>query len=512
MNTTMKPELKKPSCAIEHTDVDRTTAKRGAGFRRNDPNTRSPTSGTRNKNEEKPVRLRALSFRTYHQRPCHLFLLFVLLLGNGLTRCYGLKPSIPSFLPNKPFVVFWNAPTIRCESVYGVPLNLNAFSIVHNTQEKFIGENITIFYYDQLGLYPYYMNSTVINGGCPQNASLKSHLDQMVVDIKTAMPQPFLGLAVIDWEEWRPQWVRNWDKKSIYRVMSQQLVRNKNPFWTADQIDKQAQWEFETATQIFMTRTMKQAQFQQPAGHWGYYLYPECYNYDYQNNFDNFTGHCPHIEVQRNNQLQWLWEASKALYPSIYMQEVLKNSNQGKKFVKAKVIEAMRIAELPSSVCSLPVYVYSRPFYSYSLTPLTQSNCLIVQKYLKTTLGPYIINVTTAAKLCSQFICNNHGRCLRKNPDLDTYLHLNSDSFKIQVAQMDSRSYVSVRGSMNQYQKEKMKEEFTCHCYEGWTGDNCQSKAGTECKSFSKGLRLAWQWDWCMVTAISCGLLFLGQL
>ncbi|XP_030062545.1 hyaluronidase-like [Microcaecilia unicolor] len=509
--------------------------------RESDPNAQSPTSETRNGNEEKPMRVNELSSRTCYQQPCHLFLSFVLLLGNGLmNRCYGLKPSLPSILPNQPFVVFWNAPTARCQNAYGVPLSLNAFSIVHNKLENFIGGNITIFYYDQLGRYPYYMNSTAINGGCPQNSSLQSHLDQMVVDIKKAMPQSFMGLAVIDWEEWRPQWVRNWNKKNIYRSMSQKLVRNKNPNWTTDQVVKQAQWEFETAAQKFMSRTIEDARFQQPAGQWGYYLYPECYNYDYQINFANFTGHCPDIEVQRNNQLQWLWEVSKALYPSIYMEEVLKSSNQGNKFVKAKVIEAMRVAELPSSVCSLPVYVYSRPFYSYSLKPLTQvdliytigqtaalgaqgvvlwgdvdysrnkSNCQIVQKYLKTTLGPYIINVTMAAKLCSEFICNNNGRCLRKNSDLDTYLHLNSDSFIIRVEESGGQSYVSVKGSMSQNQKETMKEEFICHCYRGWTGKNCQ--AGAECQNSSKGLRLTWQWDWCVLIAISCGLLFLGHL
>nr|XP_033782519.1 hyaluronidase-1-like [Geotrypetes seraphini] len=492
--------------------------------------------------EEKPVRLCALSYRTSHERPCHLFLLLVLLLGNGLNCCYGLKPSLPSFLPDHPFVVVWNAPTIRCESEYKIPLNLDAFSIVHNTQEEFIGGNITIFYHFQLGLYPYYKNNMPHNGGCPQNISLQEHLEKVVKDLIGMMPRNFTGLAVIDWEEWRPLWIRNWSKKDIYRQKSEVLVRKKHPCWSVDYVRVKAQQEFETAAHDFMSRTIQLAQIKRPDGKWGYYLFPECYNNDYRNHFETFTGHCPKIEIERNNQLQWLWEESNALYPSIYMEEILESSNQGKNFVKAKLLEAMRVARLPSSEHFLPVYAYAKPYYSYSLKPLTlvdlmhtigqtaalgaqgvvlwggleyarnRSMCQMLQNYLKTTLGPYIINVTMAAKLCGQLICNNHGRCLRKNSDLDTYLHLNSDSLKIQVEDIDRYSYTSVNGSMSQTEKEKMKEEFTCHCYEGWTGDNCQSQAGTECQSFGKGLRLAWQWDWCMVTAISCGLLFLGQL
>ncbi|XP_029455338.1 hyaluronidase-4-like isoform X2 [Rhinatrema bivittatum] len=481
------------------------------------------------------MRLNTLAFRTHRWQLYHMLLSFLLLLGHDLSRCYSLKPSLPSFIQDQPFVVFWNAPTTRCASIYGVPLNLKSFSIVHNIQENFMGENITIFYYDQLGLYPYYVNTTAVNGGCPQNASLKNHLDKMTIDIDATMPsRSFFGLAVIDWEAWRPQWVRNWDKKNIYRLMSQQLVKDKNPNWTSDEIDKQAQWEFETAAQTFMTTTIKLANFQRPAGKWGYYLYPECYNYNYQIDFGNFTGHCPDIEVQRNNQLQWLWEESKALYPSIYIEEILKSSNQGNKFVRAKVSEALRVAELPSSLYSLPVYVYARPFYTYTLKPLTQTdliysigqtaalgaqglvlwgdvdysrnktNCQIVQKYLNTTLGPYIVNVTMATQLCSQFVCNNHGRCLRKDPDADTYLHLSSDSFRIQVTWTGNQSGISVTGSMSQNQMDRMKAEFVCHCYEGWTGDNCQGA------SKSPGLRL--QQNLCMLTAIVCGLFFMGHL
>ncbi|XP_030062864.1 hyaluronidase-4-like [Microcaecilia unicolor] len=504
-------------------------------LRGSDPNAQSPTSGARNGNEEKPVRVNELSSRTCYQQSCHLFLSFLLLLGNDLmNRCYGLKPSLPSIRPNQPFVVVWNAPTARCESAYKVPLNLNAFSIIHNIKENFTGDNIIIFYHKQLGYYPFYHDEEPVNGGCPQNNSLQSHLEKVVVDLKKYMPQSFSGLAVIDWEEWRPLWIRNWGKKDIYRRMSEKLVRKVHPCRSTNYVKQKAQLEYETAGQDIMSRTLELARIKHPDGKWGYYLFPECYNYDYKNNFENFTGACPSIEIKRNNQLKWLWEESTALYPSIYIEEVLKSSNQANKFVKGKMVEAMRVAQLASTVYFLPVYAYTRPFYTYTLKPLSlvdliitigqtaalgvqgiviwgsaeysrnKTNCQFVQNYLKTTLGPYIINVTTAAKLCSEFMCNSNGRCLRKNFQSDTYLHLNSDSFRIEVLESINGTYVSVTGSMGLNEKEKMKRDFMCHCYHGY--------AGAQCLSSSKGLKLTWQWDWCTLTAISCGLLFLGHL
>lgn len=240
-----------------------------------------------------------------------------------------------------------------------------------------MGGNITIFYYDQLGLYPYYLNTSVpataINGGCPQNASLTKHLAKMEKDISAAMPtDTFAGLAVIDWENWRPLWIRNWDKKSVYRNMSLLLVRQRNPLVSDSQVEMQAKFEFETAARTFMSETLRLARSLRPNGWWGYYLFPDCYNYHYLDGFEDFTGHCPLLEEQRNDELSWLWENSKALYPSIYLEEVLRASPQGKKFVWAKVGEALRVAELPSAPHSLPVFVYARPFYTYTLKELNK--------------------------------------------------------------------------------------------------------------------------------------------
>ncbi|XP_061473944.1 hyaluronidase-4-like isoform X2 [Rhineura floridana] len=458
----------------------------------------------------RPPKCTSTHLRLHRSFSCHTFLLLLLLFPGFPAASHSLKPSLPPIVKESPFLVAWNAPTARCPA-YKVPLSLDSYGILVNSQGAFVGENITIFYYDQLGLYPYYLNTTVpptaINGGCPQNASLMEHLGKMKRDIAVAMPcNSFAGLSVIDWENWRPQWVRNWDKKNVYRNMSLHLVRQRNLHLSDSQAEMKAKWEFETAAKKFMSDTLQLARSLRPDGWWGYYLFPECYNYHYLDDFENFTGHCPPLEVQRNNELIWLWENSKALYPSIYMEEVLRTSPQGKKFVWAKVGEALRVAELPSVQHSLPVFVYARPFYTYTLKELTQTdlvytigqaaamgahgivlwgdadysrnrtNCLKIQDYLLSTLGPYIVNVTMATKLCSQIICNNHGRCIRRRMDSDTYLHLSPDSFQIQTSTDGNQTQVSVMGTLSRQQQDKMRAEFMCHCYQGWNGESCHSR------------------------------------
>ncbi|XP_062977666.1 hyaluronidase-like [Elgaria multicarinata webbii] len=467
-----------------------------------------------------------------HLRLCKSFsrptFLLLLLLFPDLPEAaaHNLKPSLPPIVGDSPFIVAWNAPTARCSAVYEVPLNLDSYGILVNSQEAFMGGNVTIFYYDQLGLYPYYLNTTVpptaVNGGCPQNTSLTKHLEKIKRDIAVAMPSDsFRGLSVIDWENWRPQWIRNWDKKNVYRNMSLHLVRQRNPHLSDSQVEIQAKWEFETYAEKFMSDTLRLAQSLRPYGWWGYYLFPECYNYHYLDDFENFTGHCPQLEVQRNNELMWLWENSKALYPSIYIEEVLRTSPQGKKFVWAKLGEALRVAELPSAQHSLPVFVYARPFYTYTMKELTQTDlvytigqaaamgahgivlwgeadysrnrthCLKVQDYLVSTLGPYIVNVTMATKLCSQIACHNHGRCIRQRMDADTYLHLSPNSFEIRTNIRGNQTEVSVTGTLSRQQRDQMRREFRCHCYQGWNGESCSFQGR------NRGLRVR-TCNWCL--------------
>lgn len=79
---------------------------------------------------------------------------------------------------------------------------------------------------------------------------------------------------------------------------------------------------------------------------------------------------------------------------------------------------------------------------------LPQESCASLRHYLVSTLGPYVANVTAAARECSYGQCHGNGRCVRRQPhDLGSLLHLSPGT-----------------GS---------PASFRCHCYRGWAGEGC---------------------------------------
>ncbi|XP_073325387.1 hyaluronidase-2 [Pagrus major] len=427
----------------------------------------------------------------------------VLLLTALLWDCLsalGLKPTRWPLYSQKPLLLAWNAPTEDCAPRHGIRFQLDLFQIVASPNEGFVRQNLTIFYKDRLGLYPYYeQDKTPMNRGLPQAASLTQHLDKMQEGVQKYIQEPGAkGLAVIDWEEWRPLWIRNWDTKDVYRKHSRELVRQKNPTWPPEQVAKVAQQEFEMSARKFMLETLRHAKNLRPNQLWGFYLFPDCYNHDYRRTLENYTGRCPDVEVARNEKLRWLWMESTALFPSIYMGEVLKSSPSGRQFVRNRVKEGMRLASLGDGLAR-PVFVYTRPTYAYSLDQLTEfdlvstigesvalgaagiimwgdtayagskTSCSNLDEYLRGPLSQYLLNVSTAAELCSQSLCASHGRCLRKNPDSDVYLHLNP--FNHTIIRQGGKP--TVTGELGEAEKERFQAEFQCQCYSGYKGEGC---------------------------------------
>lgn len=306
------------------------------------------------------------------------FCLLVLALGLGLSSAQGQaeqkKPTRAPLIPHRPFVVVWNAPTESCRLRFQVDLDLSVFDIVANLNETLSGPNVTIFYHSHLGHYPYYSSSGApVNGGLPQNQSLSKHLSKARTDIDKLIPfKDFRGLGVIDWENWRPQWVRNWGSKVIYRNRSKDQIRRQHPNWPESKVEKEAKESFEKSGLAYMNLTLALAKGRRPDGLWGFYLFPDCYNYGYKQQPQRYTGECPNVEHVRNDHLMWLWKESTALYPSIYLDHELKSSANTVKFVHYRVKEAMRIASIARPDLTLPVFVYSRPFYAYTFAVLSQ--------------------------------------------------------------------------------------------------------------------------------------------
>lgn len=297
----------------------------------------------------------------------------LLLFLNLVCLTAALRSSASSF-SQLPFLTVWNAPTASCLSQHNVNLDLGVFSIVYNQNETFLGENITIFYEGKLGLYPSYAGQTrPINGGVPQNASLDRHLSVAREDISTYIPdEDFEGLAVVDWESWRPVWERNWDSKEVYWKASRELARAEHPHLSPERIDAAAKQEFESAARNFMEETLKLAQRQRPNGLWGYYGFPNCYN-SYKENNANYTGECPAREMKRNDQLLWLWNVSSALYPDIYLKLLFRDlDREVLLYTHHRLWEALRARALLGPAAPL-VFPYSRIVYTYTLEFLSQA-------------------------------------------------------------------------------------------------------------------------------------------
>ncbi|XP_058501257.1 hyaluronidase-4 [Solea solea] len=438
---------------------------------------------------------------SHHVVPVALTCSWLLLLFHTV---FGQKPAKLPLISRKPFIAAWNAPLDMCTIKYNITPNLDHLFHIHGSpRADWTGQNVTIFYANRLGYYPYYTpQGTAVHGGLPQNCSLDLHLLKAFQDINHFIPaEDFRGLAVIDWEFWRPQWSRNWHKKDIYRQKSRELTAKAYVNVTAAQVEELARRRFEKSAKAFMQKTVQLGTRLRPNGLWGFYLYPDCHNYNLHD--QNYTGFCPLLESLRNDELVWLWNSSTALFPSVAIRKSHTNSISNLHFSQHRIRESLRIASLTSKEYDLPTYVYLRLGYrDEALAFLTtkdlihtigesaalgaagfviwgdlnltssRSNCSKVKAFLSHRLGQYIINVTRAAEVCSDFLCQGNGRCVRRDPRAPHYLHLSRGSYHIRPS---GNGDFAVTGWHSQHELQLLTERFRCHCYEGHEGESCDS-------------------------------------
>ncbi|XP_060892117.1 hyaluronidase PH-20-like [Labrus mixtus] len=423
----------------------------------------------------------------------------LLCIIGSITTILALPPTEAPLFKGHPFVAIWNAPTDKCQHLH-IPLDTAAFKAV--TKPNLVpGQFLTIFYEERLGLYPKVDNKgdKICNGGIPQRGHLTEHLAKAKNQIDRYISKDSShGLAVIDWESWRPLWDRNWGSKHVYQKLSIAYAKQKFPFLSRKKVSERAKVDFQDAGRRFMEKTLSLGISERPNRHWGFYLLPDCYNYDWKNK--DYTGKCPAEMQKQNNKLLWLWERSTALFPSIYLKKDLSNTAKGTLFARNRVQEAVRVSKLPKHPYTVPIYVYQKPLYREQAKKLLSKTDLVstigesaalgasgivmwgatkdyynkgachsLSKYLESTLNPYVANVTAAAMLCSQVLCQGKGRCVRKNYDSTHYLHLNPTHFSIKKA---NRKYVAV-GLPSAADLKTWAENFTCQCY---MGSRCSPK------------------------------------
>ncbi|NXH44825.1 HYAL1 protein, partial [Dicaeum eximium] len=427
---------------------------------------------------------------------CSCWLLLVLL--PALTHAGGPGPV----LVNRPFVTIWNIPANRCLEWYNVTLNLELFDVLANDNQSFTGNKITLFYSNRIGRFPYYTSEGVpVNGGLPQNSSLETNLHQATLDIEATLRSPdYDGLAIIDWESWRPVWSRNWGSMGIYQQKSKELVQQQHPQWPPKEVEAVAKQQFEKGARDFMAETLRLGERLRPSGYWGYYGFPNCYN----NAFDKlpYNGTCPVVEQERNRNLSWLWKNSRALYPSIYLPLQLKGTNKILPYVRHRVAEAFAVQDgiLDNGI---PILPYSQIVFKATVDFLSQEDlvntigesaaqgaagiifwgngnfstskemCLRLKHYVEGPLGHYVVNVTASADLCSRSLCSGQGRCVRRDNQRG-YLHLDPARFTIDLRA--GYPWVLDQSLEPEEDISKLAKEFTCQCYDKWQGPRCDTQ------------------------------------
>ncbi|XP_055049245.2 hyaluronidase-5-like isoform X1 [Misgurnus anguillicaudatus] len=417
------------------------------------------------------------------------YTIYLIIFVSSCTSSAPPSTSVPLF-NESPFVLFWNGPISKCQQLK-ITLDLSLFQAV-TTPARVSNQSLTLFYKNRIGLFPYVDDHSFkeYNGGIPQRGNLSASLKKAKDEFTQYIPDSSSGLAVMDWEEWLPMFDRNLEIKEIYKDLSINYTLEHNISLNLQQAASKAKQEFQKAARSFMEETLKLGVTLRPQYLWGYYLFPDCYNYEFE--VQNYTGVCSEHTKQLNDKLFWLWERSTALYPSAYLPANISGSKTAALFVRHQVQEAMRVAALPKHSYTAPVYVYLRPLirdqkeiymnendlvssigesaalgasgsvlWGASADYNDKASCEGLSAYLSDTLNPYIANVTAAADFCSKHLCQGNGRCVRKNYNLDHYLHLSLENH--QIRRIAGKYLVSGTPSLNDLND--WADKFTCQCY-----------------------------------------------
>ncbi|CAL8281924.1 unnamed protein product [Merluccius merluccius] len=395
------------------------------------------------------------------------------------------RPARPPLLSGQPFIIFWAVRDAAC------PGRSDLASLGVEPEGR-----VAVFYEDSLGRYPYFAGRDApVHGGLPQRARLNDHLQRTGEDVAAALPaHRYLGLGVLRWAQWTPQWTRNRDTQALYLDASRALLKDFFPDWTPMEVEKWAQVDFEAAGQSILAETLREVRRLRPKALWGISSYPNCDTLD-ASQTPNGTAGCPAPEMALNDQLQWLWKRSSALYPFLSLEKSQGGTSGARLLLSNQIREALRVASMAGTTYDLPVFPLVKSTYTSTNTFLSQADllytigesaalgaagviiwerddtktereCADLAEFVRQVLGPYSVNVTTATRLCSSALCQGRGRCIRQNPHSAAYLQIPATAEKPDAVKATDDPATTTVKPNEPDPAEAWKNDFLCQWFE----------------------------------------------
>ncbi|KHJ90721.1 hyaluronoglucosaminidase, partial [Oesophagostomum dentatum] len=312
---------------------------------------------------------------------------------------------------------------------------------------SFHGEKIAIFYEFNFGSYPYYKGYNVsfpVNGGLPQNCNITAHLEIAKKNITDETPANFDGLGIIDFEEWRPLFDQNgYGSKQVFQNESIGQIKRDNAILLDNQVKELAAKAFNESAREFFLKTIQEAKNLRPKAKWGFYGFPYC-NYNAGKEIGDYE--CSKQYRDWNDRMSFLFNASDALYPSIYL-GFNATSEQRVRYIHAIINEARRISRKYKP--PLPIYAYTKieydplkklnDFYDkndlcasitqpanmgvdgiifWSASANMTQRCQYIKKYMErwnwksTSTFSLVKKIKEEHDLCRRQRCREHGKCI----------------------------------------------------------------------------------------------------
>ncbi|KAI6238034.1 Hyaluronidase [Aphelenchoides fujianensis] len=326
--------------------------------------------------------------------------------------------------------IYWNVPSDSCKQVQP-----EAYGITTNTGNRFLGDKLVIFY--SFGKLPYCNKrqelmalktkasvcKNAVDGGLPQVANFTAHFAQIEADINERIPNvSFDGLAIVDYEAWRPVWELNHSSRRVYQKFSE----------AKKEITRRAQEEFDKGAKTFLLKTLDYAKKLRPNAKWAFWAYPLC---DYGVGYAKHSIQCSDMFQRATKKLMPVYEASGVLLPAIYFKETPADQGHRQFHAYGEIHHAFGINKALRH--AKPVYAYGKFEYNAIWNETTQqmderfyseedlcntlkytydARCDLFESYLKKSLGPMAKAVVQEAETCAKEKCKGKGRCVAADP------------------------------------------------------------------------------------------------